>query len=49
MNDLAVDYDKLAAAARSKRGTFRIKEKPRKLRTGLSRRGWGLGGEGLPV
>jgi hypothetical protein len=33
MNDLAADYD-----------MFRMKEKPRKIRAGLSRRGdWGLG------
>ena len=39
MNDLAADYD-----------MFRMKEKPRKIRTGLSRRGdWGLGSVRTPA
>jgi hypothetical protein len=51
MNHLAAAYDKLAdkAAARGKRGKFRMKEKPRKIRAGLSRRGCLWGGRGLPV
>jgi hypothetical protein len=51
MNHLAAAYDKLAdkAAARGKRGKFRMKEKPRKIRRGSLDGDVFGGGRGLPV